>query len=122
MVRASNPSAAACGERKLIPSKVERRGSIGRCCHASVKGCVACFSRTSDASGTVRMLAAPTPRAMVRKVFCEAFAVFRIFLFLSWALCRSYTLFIAFASHEDCCADHEKNYEHSDHNQKIYEW
>src|SRR6266568_481968 len=75
-VRASNPSAATCGKRKLIPSSVERRGSIGRCCHASVRGCVACFNRTSSAIGTVRKLTAPTPRAMFRRVFREAFSVF----------------------------------------------
>src|SRR2546430_7739265 len=59
-----------------MPSSVERRGSIGRYFHASVRGCVACFSRTSSASGTVRRLAAPTPRAIVRKVLCAAFSVF----------------------------------------------
>src|SRR5260221_4448194 len=82
MVRASNPSAATCGKRKLIPSSVERRGSIGRCCHASVRGCVACFSRISKAIGIVRQLAAPMPRAMVRKALCEAFSVFCMLVLL----------------------------------------
>src|SRR6266571_2250675 len=59
-----------------MPSSVERRGSIGRYCHASVRGCVDRFSRTSNDSGNVRRPTAPTPRAMVCKVFHEVFSVF----------------------------------------------
>src|SRR6266480_3492613 len=61
-----------------MPRSVERRDSMGKYCHASVRGWVARFSRTSNASGTIRKLAVPTARVMVRKVFHEVFSVFCI--------------------------------------------